>query len=104
MFHHSDYHVSLLPSLLSDGFCCALVLAVSADPLCFATGEELRGELLQRLRAALTDGQGHIDGVLLAMHGNMCVGNIPGAAIDLDPGAAPWTPFLAYAVFISQLC
>ena len=29
--------------------------------------------------------QGPLDGVLLAMHGNMCVGNSAGAPIDLDP-------------------
>ena len=57
--------------------------ANSAAPLSNACWDELRGGVLDRLGAALEAGP--IDGVLLAMHGNMCVGNVPGQPVDLDP-------------------
>lgn len=57
--------------------------ANSAAPLSNACWDELRGGVLDRLEAALEAGP--IDGVLLAMHGNMCVGNVPGQPVDLDP-------------------
>jgi microcystin degradation protein MlrC len=60
--------------------------ANSAAPLSSSCWSHLRGELLERLRAAVApESGGHIDGVLLAMHGNMCVGNVEREEMDLDP-------------------
>eukprot|EP01046_Picozoa_sp_COSAG06_P020592 COSAG06_NODE_1513_length_9229_cov_32.533735_3_plen_409_part_00 len=58
--------------------------ANSAAPLSNACWDELRGGLLARLDAAIEEG-GPVDAVLLAMHGNMCVGNVAGEPVDLDP-------------------
>ena len=57
--------------------------ANSAAPLSNACWAELRGGLLARLRAAVD--KAPLAGVMLAMHGNMCVGNTPGQPVDLDP-------------------
>ena len=57
--------------------------ANSAAPLSNACWDELRSGLLSRLEAAVNEQP--VDAVLLAMHGNMCVGNVPGQPVDLDP-------------------
>ncbi len=57
--------------------------ANSAAPLSNACWYELRCGLLSRLEAAVATHP--VDAVLLAMHGNMCVGNAPGKPVDLDP-------------------
>eukprot|EP01044_Picomonas_judraskeda_P001386 COSAG03_NODE_83_length_13818_cov_11.329543_7_plen_543_part_00 len=57
--------------------------ANSAAPLSNACWNELRSGLLSRLGAAVQTAP--VDAVLLAMHGNMCVGNAPGEPVNLDP-------------------
>jgi hypothetical protein len=57
--------------------------ANSAAPLSNACWDELCSGLLSRLEAAVKNHP--VDAVLLAMHGNMCVGNTPGKPVNLDP-------------------
>ena len=57
--------------------------ANSAAPLSNACWNELRFGLLSRLEAAVQTKP--VDTVLLAMHGNMCVGNALGEPVNLDP-------------------